>query len=125
MRSAVLRQDQEVSPENCSLHPGNIEGDLRLCLARGHVASLSMWVLDGRMWLKQCHKPANWERFIPPTNMVMTGGWFVKIMSKNMFNHSMAFRITRTTKAPQRDLLWLWFTSSKLSKLTKKKNYGK
>ena len=27
------------------------------------------------MWLKQCHKPPIWEWFIPPIQMVMTGGW--------------------------------------------------
>ena len=27
------------------------------------------------MWWKPCHKPAKWEWFIAPINMVMTGGW--------------------------------------------------
>ena len=30
------------------------------------------------MWLKQSHKPPIWEwHNIPPTKMVMTGGWFI------------------------------------------------
>ena len=29
-------------------------------------------------WVKPCHKPPIWERFVP-TKMVMTGGWFMKL----------------------------------------------
>ena len=50
-----------------------------------------IWV----MWLKQCHKLAMTGngKFIPPIKMVMTGGWFIVVLTTLMVKYGNINRI--------------------------------
>ena len=58
-------------------------------------------LLYGVMWLKQCRIRPIWEWVLPPIKMVMTGGWFIIVLTTLLKKRWISTTATGKTRLPR------------------------